>query len=168
MNHRGLYNITNVNTRVQKAGEEDGDLAVDIDFKNTVHRGALLEVFNEHQLDALIAGLYDENGRQINVGVKRIQLDNEFDGTVRISIGLRNWAVLSSAKIKKFSLAPNGAGTFELKGQIQAVPSDGDLEALCHLQKTDTEIDFDVAPFVGSKSEETDDSQSSMPLGEAA
>lgn len=161
MQHEGEWKVTNVNTRVEKAGEDDGDIAVDVNVENIVHRSTVKAIFDNHQLDALLAGLYDEGGHVLNAGVVAIKLDNEFTGGIaRIETGLNEFAVLRDARVCKFVVKPQGSGTLEMKFQIQGHPSDGDIEALAKVQKQMCRVK--LGDFVSGGKKPTPDCQGDM------
>lgn len=137
MNHEGQYKLTSINPRSENEGEQH-QVAVDLNFENTVPPGIVREIFSDGQINSLMAGLVDEAERPLNEGVGTIKLDCGFeDGQIRIRGGVRDdrdvW--LDGVKIVKFKLTPNKAGTFGLSFQIQAHPGDGDLDKLADVLK---------------------------------
>jgi len=127
--------MTSGNPRKERHGQEDGALALDLDFSCEVLSDVLnqLSLGDEVDYDNL---LYDEDGQVKNTGIKRLVFARELeDHDLELKISKRKFD-FTEVTVKKISAEPIFGTRVKLSFQAQLHPDDKQigpvLEGLVH------------------------------------
>lgn len=117
--------MTSGNVRKERHGQDDGVLALDMDFEAEVSVENLAQMALGDELDWSF--LYDQDGQVKNLGVKRLVFDREFEDH-EISVGVSDRGFdFSEAHLKKFSAEPVFGNRIKLHFQAQVHPDEQEI-----------------------------------------
>ena len=120
-------NVTNVNNRTEKHGDDERVIGMDVDLTLTADVG-IMKCFalDEEEPPDWGSLLFDGKGVPRPLGIKPIQLTREFEDHrvvfTYISKGKKTTRTVTECKIKKVRIAPEFMRKLDMKLQIQLHP----------------------------------------------
>lgn len=138
--------IGSVNLRREKAGDEPGEVAVDVKFRGTLSADETRGLFwTQGSHDRLLSQLYDDEGELRSIDVDQLTLSRKGEGVVaeieRLS-GVIGAMHFEGAKFNQVKLVPRPGRAVDITCRLQVYPDGNQLESLADL--IDTEVDLSV------------------------
>lgn len=127
--------LANVNVRREKAGDEQGPVAVDLKFQGEAHPDALKEMFATGAgFDTVLGSLFDEDGEMASHDVDSIRLTRTAVGhSCTIETGLNAVLELETVDADKVVLLPKDGPVVAYSFRVKFKPSPEQLGEISKL-----------------------------------
>lgn len=129
------FQISHINIRREKAGEEEGDLGCDISLKSTVKADAVASFFStESSRRRVLDDLWNEDGELTTTDVSKIGLTTKIEGgTLSLKSEFSAAESFDPANLNKVSIVPIAGGMVEVSMRAQVNPTSEQLGRLSNL-----------------------------------
>jgi hypothetical protein len=120
-----VMEVSNINIRREKAGEDEGPIAIDVTLKSEMGHKAVKGLFHsDHGYKDVLGQLWTEKGELACVDVDMIRLSREMTGAkVSLKTELGHGVDFEHANVNKIQLVPKPGNIVDVKLRVQSNPT---------------------------------------------
>ncbi|ULQ46961.1 hypothetical protein JN531_001435 [Flagellatimonas centrodinii] len=120
-----MFEVSSINIRREKAGEDEGPIAIDVTLKAELGNKAVKGLFHsDHGYKDVLGQLWTDRGELACVDVDQIRLTREMTGaSVSMKTELGHGVEFEHANVNKVQITPRPAGLVDVKLRVQANPT---------------------------------------------
>lgn len=137
-----VMEVSNINIRREKAGDEDGPIAVDVTLKAELGEMAIKGLFHSNAAYEKVLGrFWEKDGELACIDVGAIKLTRELEGKIKIGPDI-GFIEFEHGQVNKAEIRPKPARLVDVKIRVQANPSSEQIAKLTEFHGKEVHLVF--------------------------